>query len=542
MATTQALLASKLVIIEEQPNNVRLPTIPSAVLGCVGVTVRGPFGPSLSTDFTEYVDKHGGFTTNGENATAAYGFFLNGGTTFWNIRTVHYTDLLDPATKTSAAATGDIQDVAPATTGVVNGKTDGAYANGFDAVIQDATSGVAADFDLIVRDGSDAILEIFANLTTVATATRFWETIVNDPDTGSKFIAIVDQGLATRPTGTTAVPQVVVLAAGDDGLTSLADGDFVGNVAGPTGLFELNTVENLTLLIVPGQATSTVQNAMLTYAATDRRGQVFALLDPPSNLTATAMVTYVKTTASLKNSNNHGAIYWPRIKIANPATSVFTSDSFGLVTVPPSGWIAGAAARGDASREGGIYHNYAGLDVDNGIPRGSLLGALDVEVKEVVDEAKRDLVYPELINPITIAEGGGPVVVDGTRTLLETAVFPTIAQRRGASFIERTIKVGLAFVRHANITDRLLRRAQRVAEVFLIGETRKGAFATEVPASAFSVNFSNRLNPPTTRAQRMVNGRIGLNFAEPADHVILTFGTDSRALDEEIASLRAGLA
>lgn len=532
MATSQALLASKIVIVEEQPRNIVFPAIPTAVTGIVGVTERGPFGATLVTSWQEYVKKYGAWTTTGDVAFAVAGYFLNGGTTGWVVRTVHYTDLTDPGTKISVASTIDI----PVTTPIIvaSGKTDGAWSNGWDVVIGLATNAIANDFNVTIQDENDIILEVFPNVNTTVGDARFIETIVNDPDTGSDFVTIADQALGTRPTDGDNT-----LAAGDDGLTGLADADFVGDAAGPTGLFELDQIENLTLLIVPGRATAVVQNAMLNYAESTRKGQVFAILDPPAGNTATAVVTYVVTTASLKGSSNFGAIYWPRIKIANPDTALFTSDTAGRIVVPPSGHIAGAAARGDFSRLGGIYHNFAGLDVDNGIPRGKLLGAVGLETDEVLDEAKRDLVYPELINPIT-TESGAPIYIDGTRTLLITSQFPTIAQRRGASFIGRTIKQGVNFARHANITDDLLRRVSRVIDIFLLGETRKGAFVTRDPVLAFFVDFSNALNPASSRAARTINGRVGLAFAEPADFIVIIVGKDSRAIDEEIAALKAG--
>lgn len=536
MATAQPLLASKLVIIEEEPRNAVFPAVPTAVLGMVGVTQRGPFGPTLVTSFQEYVKIFGAFDAAADVPFAALGFFLNAGGsgTVWVIRVVHLTDITSPATRISVAATIPLVDIAPASTITVNAKTDGAWANGYDIEVTAATNGIALDFNLVVKDVNDVILEVFPNLTNAdTTSVNAVEVVINNTNTGSDFISVVSL-LTTRP-----VDQVVTLAAGDSGLTGLDDADFTGSAAGPTGIFELDQIENLTILIVPGRATSAVHNAMLAYGGVTRGGQVFSILDPPAGNSASAIVTYVVTTASLKGSSTHGAIYWPRVKVVNPSTTIFTSDANGLIVVPPSGFIAGAASRGDNSRIGGIYHNFAGLDSDNGVPRGQVIGVLGLETDEVLDVAKRDLVYPELINPIT-TESGAPIFIDGTRTLKADAQFPTVAQRRGASFIERVIKTGLTFTRHANITDGLLRRASRVVTAFLLEETRKGAFVTQDPAKAFFVDFSNVLNPPSSRAARTVNGRVGLAFAEPADFVVVIVGKDTRLLDEEIASIQQG--
>ena len=126
------LLASKVVIVEEEPRLRSIPAIPTAVLGAVGITERGPVGKAvLCTSFEEFVESFGGFTQNSDLALAVQGYFENGGQILWVVRTVHYSDPLTPASKTSAAATLTINDRAatPVPTLKVDGKSDGAYAN-----------------------------------------------------------------------------------------------------------------------------------------------------------------------------------------------------------------------------------------------------------------------------------------------------------------------------------------------------------------------------------------------------------------------------
>jgi hypothetical protein len=45
----------------------------------------------------------------------------------------------------------------------------------------------------------------------------------------------------------------------------------------------VDQVQDLTMLLVPGRATSAVHNAMVVYCEVDRDGTVFATLDPPAN-------------------------------------------------------------------------------------------------------------------------------------------------------------------------------------------------------------------------------------------------------------------
>ena len=73
---------------------------------------------------------------------------------------------------------------------------------------------------------------------------------------------------------------------------------------------------------------------MITYCEIARAGTCFPVLDPPANQTAIQMVTYVKTTASLFNLTEYGAIYWPRIKVANPNQDMrFDVPVVGVATI-----------------------------------------------------------------------------------------------------------------------------------------------------------------------------------------------------------------
>src|SRR5512137_1110433 len=175
------LLASKVVIVEEEPRVRSVPAIPTAVLGAVGVTERGPVGKAvLCTSFEEFVESFGGFTQNSDLALAVQGYFENGGQILWVVRTVHYSDPLTPASKTSAAATLTINDRAstPVPTLKVDGKSDGAYANDIEAVIAAPTSGAADEFNLTVEDNG-LIVEVFPNLSLDPTKDSYVETVVN---------------------------------------------------------------------------------------------------------------------------------------------------------------------------------------------------------------------------------------------------------------------------------------------------------------------------------------------------------------------------
>lgn len=405
----------------------------------------------------------------------------------------------------------------------IDGKTDGAYANGLEIQVAAATSGEADRFNLLVLDDG-IVLELFPNLSMEDTDDRYVETIVNATSGGSKLVAAVDLDAAT-PSQTPNTGTFGPLTGGDDGLVGLADADFIGNSAGATGIRALDTVQDVNILIVPGQATAAIQNAMITYCEDTRNMSMFAVLDPPAGQSATAIITYTESTAGLLGLSEFGAMYWPRVKVLNPTTAVF--GNVDLITVAPSGIVAGVYARTDAARPGGVY------DPPAGIEKGILRGVLGFETEEVFDEKKRDLVFPKRINILT-SFPGAPKHIDGSRTLKGNGNFPFVAQRRGAIFIEQSIKNGTEFARNQNNTPKLRRTVLRSIRAFLIGEMKVGAFASEDPDTAFFVDFSDKINPATEVAAGRMNGRVGLAFNTPAEWIVIRFSRDTRALEAEV--------
>lgn len=748
MASSQ-LLASKIVIAEEEPRVRAIAGVTTSVAGFEGITERGPVGvATVVTSLAEYDRIFGGYVANGYVRQAVEGFFQNGGTTAWIVRTVHYTDASDPTTKTSAKASVTLQtgaaaafggsvlssnvepfNLAPGDTLVIDtdaitptaatfnataaaresgagtynisngqqltvkidrgavqtltfatgeaavmtawtpqelsnainakitgakasvtsggtkvtitsdrlgtgsyvevtggtanaaaafstveeagtgnvsnidavtaaevktvaeaavagilvsnvggavkigrvatgasatvqvdasstadgimgfdnavhaggtgaavdtlrldGKTDGTYAHSIKGRVQASTSGEAARFNLQVLK-SNLLVETFPNLTMDPDDARYVQKIVNAASTGSKYIAAVD--LLSTGVASTARPVNVTtanLSGGNDGLVGLVDVDFTGSEGanGKTGMRAFDLVEDLNILAVPGRATAAVHVAMLTYCEVTRGMSCFAVLDPPEGESATGVIDYFENTAGVLGLSEFGAAYWPRVKVTNPSTVVFGTTDDGTIVVPPSGHIAGAYARTDGARPGGVYDPPAGIEA------GRLLGIVGFETDEVLDEAKRDLVAPKHINPLTTGSGL-PRYIDGSDTLKADGNFPSVSERRGAIFIEQSVKRGLQFARHKRNTPELRRTIERTCTAFIRVQMKNDAFVTKDPATAFFVDFGDDLNPPSVQFANQVIGRIGMAFAKPTKWVITNFSADTRALEEELA-------
>jgi phage tail sheath protein FI len=526
----EPLLSSKVTVIEEPPQIRGIPAAATSVAGAVGLTERGPIGKAvLVTSFEEFQETFGGFTPEADLALAAMGFFQNAGSQLWVVRTVHYADVTDSSTATCARAFGEVMatpdEGEPSAVLRVEGKDPGTYGNAITLEIRPSLL-EANTFDLVVMQAG-VQREVFSSLSIDQRAERFVERVIGDRLAGSRLIRVSAAGTGMQPIPD---PQTVQLSGGNDGLAGLTDIDFIGAEAGKTGLHALDHVQDLSLLLVPGRATPAVHQAMIRYCEVVRKGTVFAILDPPAATSAQEMVAYVQGPARLLGISEFGAIFWPRVQVLNPSTAVFGQG--GTVTAPPSGIIAGVFARTDSAHPGGVY------DPPAGIEKGRMFGVLGFETDEVLEEVKRDLVYPKRINPLTTGPGL-PRFIDGSRTLKAGGNFPYVAERRGVIFIERSLRQGLQFARHRNNTEQLRAQVRRTIASFLLSQMNSGAFRSREPDKAFFVDVSGQLNPPSVVNSGQLIVRVGLATNKPAEFIVLRISADTRGQAAELA--QAGL-
>ncbi len=423
---------------------------------------------------------------------------------------------------------------APQATLTVSGKTPGSYTENVTIGVAAATNGVAASFNLKTMLNG-VIAEVFPNCTMDDTSLDYVVTRINAITGGSRFIAVEDLHLETtvllrRP----ATSVSSALTGGDDGLTDLADIDWIGSQAGATGLHAFDTVSSGTILVVPGNVAAAVQVAMLDYAETFRSGTLFCVLDCPLGYTAAQMVAWLQASGLFERSE-FGAVYWPRIQIVNPSAAIFGTGS--TITVPTSGWIAGVYARND-QKIGGVYESPAGIGGNFGVIQGMVGVEADPSGgarHEVLDENKRDLLAPYRINPITL-EQNSIWVIDGGDTLKSTGNFPNIGERRGVIFIETSIKNALVIMKHRFNNAENRRKVNRIITAFLRREMGKDAFRSKDPKTAFYVDTSDALNPVSSEFAGLMTVRIGLATNKPTKWIEIIVTQDTRALEQELAA------
>lgn len=415
----------------------------------------------------------------------------------------------------------------------VDSKYDGVYSTQIRVLLLPSSSGIASEFNMAVTY-SGVTVEQWPNLTMLNTSVRHVEAIVNADVGGSRYIRVTDLNLspgsggagAERPADSLGSPRIAYgpLTGGTDG-DAITEHDFIGDSAGRTGFYSFDLINDAELLICPDAATPAVHNAALAYVSINRNGEMFFIADPPAAMGPTQINDYA--IVNLKETTEHAAFYWPRVKVLNPSPALYGSAT--TIIVPPSGHIAGMFARNDGARIGGVYQPPGGVE------RGQLAGVLGVENEEVNDERIRDLIVPNLINPIC-QHRGQPLAVDDVLTLLTSGPFPTVAERRGVTFIERSIKDGIQYARLRNNDEDLRANLYKTIDAFLLIQMRSGAFRSKDPSTAFFIDTSEALNPPTEQFAGRVNARIGLATQKPGRFIILKFSQDTRALDQELAA------
>jgi hypothetical protein len=421
----------------------------------------------------------------------------------------------------------------------LDGKTRGAYANDLTVEVRASTDGDPLSRNLfVVKNGT--VLERHFNLSSDPASARYAPEVVNDAETGSDLLTLVDLTGDADPYTVGLPPAVGVhgpFTGGDDGLVGLDDADFVGakssSVSG-TGIYAFDVGEESgELLLVPGRGTSVVHNGMVAFCAEARGGRCFAVLDPPQDQTAEQMDVYVTQTAAIYQSTRLGAVYYPELLVANPSREVYGTGA--TITAPPSGLVAGLCARVDAAKVGGPFDHPAGAD-SRYLPRGVL--GFATATGEAPSKADRDLLFPHNVNCVS-REGLLPIFVDGARTLDMEGEFGSVGESRGVIFVRKQLGGALRRFSHRPITRDLLDAMRDTTFAFLLELTAAGAFASRVPSEAFYVDFGPGLNPPSVARARRTVGEVGLATAKPNEFTKVYITEDRRALTAELAAAQA---
>jgi phage tail sheath protein FI len=283
--------------------------------------------------------------------------------------------------------------------------------------------------------------------------------------------------------------------------------EFRGDVSERKGVEGLEVYDDITMVSVPDLMTTmpgdkldldmvkAVQTMMIAHC--ERLGDRVAILDTPPDLTPQEVKKWRMDVTGFDTS--YAAMYYPWIKVMDPATDT-------VISIPPSGHMAGIWARNDNTR--GVHKAPANEVV---------LGAVGLAYQSTKGE--QDTLNPIGVNCIRAFPGRG-IRVWGARTLSSDGSWRYINVRRLFNYVEKSIENGTQWVVFEPNNRKLWARVNRDVSAFMRMVWRDGALFGSSPAEAFYVKCDDELNPPESRDLGRLIVEIGLAPVKPAEFVI----------------------
>lgn len=353
----------------------------------------------------------------------------------------------------------------------------------------------ARDFDLLVKEG-DVFSEAHRHLSLIDHNRRDYITDRLGASSGASRLIMASESTGTNGAVIVNAP-FANLAGADDGLTgtpAFGDNDIIGSELTFTGLHALDTVKDISILVIPN-ASNAVAKAAIAYC--EKRKDIFFVMDLPGDLSDPA--SYVSDKAS-----SYAAIYYPWIVADDPISGK-------PITLPPSGAVAGIYAQTDVSR--GVHKAPAGIG------NGYLKSANGIQ--RVITKAENDILYQKKINVIRKYPEG--ILVWGTRTLSAEPAWRYVNVRRLFIFLEQSIERGLQWVVFEPNDFSLWKSIKRNVSAFLRVQWEEGKLAGATEDKAFFVRCDDVTNTPDTINAGQVIAEIGVAPSKPAEFVVFRF-------------------
>ncbi len=273
---------------------------------------------------------------------------------------------------------------------------------------------------------------------------------------------------------------------------------YIGTDNGPgtrTGLKAFEDVDDINIVVSPGQTDPVIQDAVLSHCENMRYR--FAIMDSPESIEKGGVDKLGKP-----RDSKYGAYYFPWIEVYDPIK--------GNVYQPPSGYMAGVYARVDGER--GVHKAPA-----NEIVRGAL------GLKYNITKGEQDILNPKGINCIREFTNRG-IRIWGARTISSDASWRYVNVRRLFNMVEQSIELGTQWVVFEPNDQRLWKRITRDISAFLLRLWRQGALFGKTPEEAFYVKCDDETNPPEVIDAGQLIVEIGMCPVKPAEFVIFRIG------------------
>jgi uncharacterized protein len=484
--------------------------------------------PQLVTNWTQYVERFGGFVEGAYLPHAVYGYFSNGGSRCYvlSVKTIPRAQvaLLNSDGKAGLIARAKqagfdglrlrVKIEAPQAPAAAPEKKSKSKDGEAPAEAAPAESAAPNTFNVVVeRERASGGWSVQETVKEVGLAEL-------EREDGSKSIGLAYKDNKAPQFIELAVPEAALPLAKlmpreqqqalniDTRLLSApTPADFQGEILERTGLEGLSAIDDITMVCVPdlmmtmpGQkldlnVIKAVQTAIIAHC--ERMGDRVAVLDAPPNLNPQFAKKWRMDIAGFDSS--YAAMYYPWIEVSDPVSNK-------PVLIPPSGHMAGVWARSDNTR--GVHKAPA-----NEVVRGA------TGLAYAVTKGEQDVLNPIGVNCIRAFPGMG-IRVWGARTLSSNPSWRYINVRRLFNYVEKSIERGTQWVVFEPNEPRLWGRVRRDVTSFLRGVWRDGALFGAAPGEAFYVRCDAETNPPESRDLGRLVVEIGMAPVKPAEFVI----------------------
>jgi phage tail sheath protein FI len=291
------------------------------------------------------------------------------------------------------------------------------------------------------------------------------------------------------------VTEWISLQNGDDALGQLTVEDFIGVDLGSgkrTGIQALEDITDISICIVPGMWSESVQSALINQCQSLRYR--FAILDPPDHLTIDQIISFREPL-----DTKFAALYYPWIQVLDPST-------VANVDLAPSGHMAGVYAQTDNDR--GVFKAPANVEISQ-----------ITKISQDVNKREQELLNPIGINALRFFPERGNRVW-GARTLSSESAWKYINVKRLFIYIEASIDYGTQWVVFEPNDQTLWARVRQTIGDFLDTTWRSGALQGATASQAYFV----KCDMTTMTQDDIDNGRlicvIGIAPVKPAEFVI----------------------
>ena len=271
-------------------------------------------------------------------------------------------------------------------------------------------------------------------------------------------------------------------------------------------LVQLQAFSDVSIVCLPGVVDPDQQSKVIAHC--EAMGDRVAILDGAQDQDPLKPDGALqKQRGALLSKSGFAALYWPWIQIPDPTVP---PDTPALVTVAPSGHIAGVLARSDSQR--GVHKAPANEPV---------IGVRGLDF--LLDDTTHGVLNDRNINALRIFPGTPPLVW-GARTLTDGIPWRFLNVRRLMCFIEDSIKQATRWAVFEPNSIALWKRLDLSITEFLTRVWQSGALSGATAAQAFYVKIDEELNPPSTQALGRVFAEIGVAPVYPAEYVVFSIG------------------